>query len=75
MIETMKEDGEKFSASLDEWTSRSNRRFLNINLHFSVTTTKTEHINLGMIEMDGRCPAEKLVEMVSSHLEDFSDNC
>jgi hypothetical protein len=31
-IETMKEDGKKISASLDEWTSRSNRRFLNIIL-------------------------------------------
>jgi flagellar hook-associated protein FlgK len=71
-IDEMKKNGTKFSASLDEWTSRSNRRFLNINLHFAATTTSTDHINLGMIEMDGKCPAEKLVIMVSCNFINLS---
>jgi BED zinc finger len=50
----IKKSRAKFSAPC-ECTSHSNSRFLNINLHFAVTSTSTDHINLGIIEMDGKC--------------------
>lgn len=67
MINSLKSEEKKFSATLDEWTSSSNFRFLNINLHYAETQTITKHFNLGMIEMDATCPAEKLVEMVRTY--------
>ena len=63
-IREMKENGQKFSASLDEWTSVANCRYLNINLHFAESETVTSFINLGLLKIHGSCAAEKLVEMV-----------
>jgi hypothetical protein len=36
-IKKLKEEGKKFSVTLDEWTSCCNCRFLNINFHFTVS--------------------------------------
>ena len=62
----------KFSATLDEWTSVANYRYLNINLHYTKTgERKTEHLNLGLLEIKGICNAEALVQMV--RIKFFSD--
>lgn len=55
----------KFSATLDEWTSMKNIRFININIHFSIECNKTNFINLGMIEINGSCPSDRMLSMVS----------
>lgn len=64
-IQRMKDDGKKFSATLDEWTSSANARYININVHFTVSPDmKTSHINLGFVRIEGRCPAESQVELL-----------
>lgn len=65
-IQKLKFDGKKFSATLDEWTSSANCRFLNINLHFTIAADgETSHINLGLIKIRGKCPANAMVNLVS----------
>lgn len=61
-LEKMKKEGHRFSATLDEWTSIQNKRYININLHYSVSFKCTEYINLGMIKIKGSCPADKMRE-------------
>lgn len=63
-LENMKQKGKRFSATLDEWTSLQNTRYININIHYAVSMTKTEYINLGMVKIDGSCPAEKMRDLV-----------
>lgn len=76
-IQELKDDGKKFSATLDEWTSSGNVRYINTNLHFTVSSDmKTSHINLGLVKIEGRCPAEKQVDLVRNlnlfELADFT---
>ena len=59
----------KFSATLDEWTSTSVQRFLNINIHFTVLGGKTGYINLGLMEILGSCPADIMAQMVRKSLK------
>ena len=42
--------GERFSLTLDEWTSVRNRRYMNINLH----GTGTDFWNLGLRRVTGK---------------------
>lgn len=66
LIQKLKRDGKKFSATLDEWTSTGNSRYLNINLHYTASEDgKTRHINLVLIKIDGKCPADVMVRLVS----------
>ena len=62
-IKALLKDGEKFSVSLDEYSSLRNRRYLNINIH-----TAGKHWNLGMITIVGRMTAERIVEAVELKL-------
>lgn len=63
-IKSLKLDDQKFSATLDEWTSVSNQRYLNINVHYSVDQCSTNYINLGLVSIVGSCTAEKMAELV-----------
>ena len=63
-INQMKSKSKKFSASLDEWTSLKNSRYLNVNIHFAVEEG-TKHINLGLVHIEGSCPAEKIKSLVN----------
>lgn len=66
IIKDMLNQEKKFSATLDEWTSVGNSRFLNINIHYTVDNEgKTSHHDLGLIKIKGSCKAESLVVMVS----------
>lgn len=61
----LKKKGKKFSATLDEWTSSANCRYLNINIHFTISDNgETSFINLGLLKIKGRCKAERMVKMV-----------
>lgn len=51
----LKSEGNKFSASSDEWTSVRNRRYINVNIH-----SKDEIWNLGLGRAFGKLPAEKV---------------
>ena len=61
--------GERFSITLDEYTSLKNQRFLNINIH-----QKNKHWNLGLTCVSGSFPAGKAAEIVSERGEEFGLN-
>ena len=62
-----KKNGEKFSLSLDEYTSISNKRYLNINVHEENASVW----NLGLVRIHQALPAETLLELVTSHIAEF----
>lgn len=64
-IKKLKAGGKKFSATLDEWTSCANYRYLNINLHYTTSADgKTAFVNLGLIKILDRFSADKLLLVV-----------
>lgn len=65
-IAKLKSQGKRFSATLDEWTSLKNVRYLNVNVHYTNESGELDHINLGLIRILDTLPAEKLKEEVSS---------
>lgn len=65
-----KKEKKKFSLTLDEWTSKRNRRYINVNIH---GVDRKQH-NLGLIRIYGSCPAEKAVALVEQRLNEFSLN-
>lgn len=58
---------QKFSLTLDEWTSIRNRRYLNINIHSNST-----FFNLGLILISGKCPAEEIERLTEIKLNEFN---
>jgi len=52
-----------FSITFDEWTSRRNRRYININLH-----SVSYFWNLGLIRITKSLPAVKCVELLNDKL-------
>ncbi|XP_023218024.1 uncharacterized protein LOC111620341 [Centruroides sculpturatus] len=65
----LKEKGQRFSLSFDEWTSQKNHRYINLNVHHKET-----HFNLGLIRIRGSCTAEHCIELVSERLKTFGLN-
>lgn len=63
---TKKKNGNRFSLSLDEWTSIRNRRYLNVNVH-----SEKEFWNLGLVRIHGSLPAEKCIEILTQKLNEF----
>lgn len=63
----MKNEKLKFSFSLDEATTRSRYRILNIQLY-----TIKRSINLGMVLVPKTCPAETMVELTEKRLKRFN---
>ena len=59
-------DGKRFSVSLDEYTSLSNRRYMNVNLH-----SREKFWNLGMIGLKGSMTAENIFAVLRSKLVEF----
>lgn len=75
MMMTLKTDiadqtskGYKFSLALDEGSTIRNRKYLNIILYFPDGVVK----NLGVVRVEGSCPAERLVKLVREKLSTFS---
>lgn len=67
LVKTLKCNGKKFSLTLDEWTSRRSRRYINVNIPFSdgnLKKSSTKVINLGMIRINGSCSAERMLDLV-----------
>lgn len=67
-IQMEKEIGEKFSITMDEWTSTKMRRYFNINIHASDGNV----YNLGLARIHGSCDAKKTEEIVRKHLLQFN---
>ena len=58
------------SLTLDEWTSFKNRRYLNVNVHYS----DGSYDNLGLIRIYGSCSAEVLKDLLQKKLSIFKIN-
>lgn len=65
-IKELREEGKRFSMTLDEWSSIRNRRYLNVNLH-----TNQALFNLGLIRIKGSCPSEELERLTNEKLKEF----
>lgn len=69
-LEKCKENGTKFNITLDEWSSKQKKRYVNVNAHFIDNENSRQYINLGMIFVEKpRCTAEYLHELVVSRLQ------
>ncbi|CAG4943549.1 unnamed protein product [Parnassius apollo] len=71
-IQELKDEGHKFSVSIDEWTSSRNRRYMNVNLHCAFFkgnhhTTR----NLGLCRTYGSVTAIKCEEYLRERLHEF----
>lgn len=66
-IQVMITNREKFSLTLDEWTSVKMRKYLNINIHAHDGTW----FNLGLVRISGRADAKTLQDLVRAHLSSF----
>ncbi|CAG4946414.1 unnamed protein product [Parnassius apollo] len=59
-LSVLKAKGQKFSVSLDEWTSASNRRYVNINIHCpNFNGNDKPFRNLGLARITGRGTSER----------------
>lgn len=56
---------QKFSLTLDEWSSHKNVRYINVNLH----SLNGQVYNLGLSRIDGSCPAEVALQLVMEKLD------
>ena len=61
-----KNAGKKFSIAADEWTSYSNKRFMNVFLHSDLRS-----FNLGLIRITGSANAENLKTLFFAKLSEF----
>lgn len=65
-LAALKKKGEKFSITLDEWSSKRNRKYMNINIH-----AKNEIWNLGLCRLVGSLPAERCKSVLNAKLAKF----
>lgn len=63
-ITLFKKEGQRFSLTFYEWSSSSNKRFMNINVHIS-----KEFWNLGMVRIKESMTAEVCVQLLEGHLK------
>lgn len=66
-IKMQMQSNKKCSLTLDEWTSKRNRRYLNVNIHDSAGGA----YNLGLVRIFGSCPAETALELLSTKRKSF----
>ena len=67
MLKKMEEEGFRFSYTTDEWSSKGNKRYSNINVHLP----GGRFHRLGMVRIKESFPAEKAVELFTKTLEEF----
>lgn len=62
----------KFTISFDEWTSVSNKRYMNRNVHYLSKDNVPVFANLGLIRIQGSMRAEQCIDMLKKRLGEFS---
>lgn len=65
-FDLLKNSGQKFTISFDEWTSQRNHRYLNINLY-----NKEKHYNLVLVRIHGSWTAKHAIGLVKYRLKSF----
>lgn len=63
-------DGELLSLTMDEWTSLSNRKYMNVNVH----STNGRFWGLGLVRVFGSAPSERCRKIIKKLLKDFNLN-
>ena len=66
-LNCMKNTGQKFFITIDEWTSKGNRRYLNISVH-----QLEKDFNLGLAPISSTCDATTMLKLVSEKLKTFN---
>ncbi|KAF2891397.1 hypothetical protein ILUMI_14777 [Ignelater luminosus] len=69
-LSELKETDHRFSLTFDEWTSSSNRRYLDINVH-TYANDRVLFWNLGLTRVFGSMPATVCVEILRKKLKEF----
>ena len=67
-ISTLKLNDQKFSISIDEWTSVNNKRYIDVHMYYS----SKESANLGLTPITGSCTSERTLELIDVKLNSFS---
>lgn len=65
-IVELKSKGKKFSIAFDEWTSTSNKRFMNIIIH-----TNQKFFNIGLVRMKKSGTAVNCIQYLEDRLKEF----
>ena len=65
-LDKKRKDGQRFTLTFDEWSSGSNKKFLNTNVHHD-----EDFDCLGLKRAKGRMPGPKLTALVTEHANDF----
>ena len=65
-IKTDHSSNVQFSICIDEWTSNTGKRYLNVT-----AITKSKTLNLGMVRCMGSMTSEKTLELTVRRLKDF----
>lgn len=66
----LKENDQRFTLTLDEWTSSMNKRYMNVNAH-TFLNENALFWNLGLIRVFGSMPAESGVSILKTKLIEF----
>jgi hypothetical protein len=66
-IKKQLENRNKYSLTLDEWTSCGNKRYFNINIHVN----DNQFINLGLVRIKGKCDSYETKKIVEKHVKTF----
>lgn len=66
LLKSQRDIGQKFSVSLDEWTSCAKKRYINVNVH----SVDLGVINLGLIRVHGSATAEACKNLLEQKLEE-----
>ncbi|KAF2901604.1 hypothetical protein ILUMI_04583 [Ignelater luminosus] len=69
-LSELKETDHRFLLTFDEWTSSSNRRYLNINVH-TYANDRVLFWNLGLTRIFGSIPATVCVEILRKQLKEL----
>lgn len=67
MFRDMTMKGQRFSLTIDEYTSSQHKRYMSINVHSGQT-----YWNLGVVHVHGSMPAENVKALVEDHLQHFN---
>ena len=70
ILERKLKKGERFSITLDEYTAKNNRRFMDFNVHFAWEDPKC----IGMKRVHGSLNAEAAAQMVEEKLKEYGLN-